>query len=116
MKSLFLTSAYLLLTLSTGCSSLDESSKKVINVKVTQTGYSPSEIVIPKNTESVTVRFERVTDHTCAREVVFEKQLINQKLPLKKPVKITFNTKDTDEIVYGCHMNKMHKGVIRKEK
>lgn len=116
MKNKFLLITLLIYTLLTGCSSIKESTQRAINVKATQSGYSPSEIIIPNDTERVTLRFKRVTDHTCAREVIYEDQSINKKLPLNKPVEVTFNTKGTDEIVYGCHMNKMHKGIIKKKK
>ena len=115
MKNKFLVLSELLFVLS-GCSTIQDNSPSLIMVKATETGFSPSEIVIPSNTEHITVRFERVTDHTCAREVVFEEQSINQELPLRQPVDVTFSTKNTEEIVYGCHMDKMHKGIIRKKK
>ena len=85
---------------------------KPIVVTVDQKGYTPASIEIPKNVKEVTLSFTRTTDSTCAREVVFEGQNINKKLPLNEAVEITFNTQAATKITYGCHMDKMYKGVI----
>ena len=87
---------------------------EIIEIKVDETGYHPNQIKVSKEVESVTLRFKRVTDHTCAREVVYEEQSINKSLPVNESVEITFDLRDKERIIYGCHMNKMHKGVISK--
>lgn len=97
------------------CGTTTPKTDKVIAVQATQSGYKPSLIEVPKDTQEVTIRFERITEHTCAQEVVYEGQNINEKLPLKKPVEITFDLSRTDKIKYGCHMDKMHHGIIIKK-
>jgi len=96
------------------CASSQKNDDKVIHIKVDGQGYHPSELSLPRDTETVTLRFLRVTDETCAREVVFEKQSINKKLPLNRSVDVTFDLKKESSITYGCHMNKMYRGNILK--
>ena len=84
----------------------------MIEIKVDESGYHPNELKVSKENESVTLRFKRITNQTCAREVIHEDQSINKKLPFNKPVDITFDLRNKNSITYGCHMNKMHKGTI----
>jgi plastocyanin domain-containing protein len=105
----------LLVLFLTSCETTASKVDKVITVQATQSGYKPSLIEVPKSAQKVTVRFERITEHTCAQEVVYEEQNINERLPLKKPVEITFDLSRTDKIKYGCHMDKMHHGIIIKK-
>ena len=120
LKIKFLFALFVALYSLSACQStpLHSSSKdlnKVIEVTVDQTGYHPKKLNVPKGTKSVTLRFNRVTDQTCAREVINEEQSINKKLPLNEPVDITFDLKDKDLVTYGCHMDKMHEGTINKK-
>lgn len=84
----------------------------IYKVEVNQKGYVPSTIKIPKNIKKVKLLFTRTTEKTCAREVILEEQNIDIKLPLNQEVAITFDVKGSDEIVFGCHMDKMFSGRI----
>jgi plastocyanin domain-containing protein len=90
-------------------------SSKVIKVTVDGEGYSPSKIEVPQGQKEVTLIFTRTTDSTCANEVISEDQGVDKKLPLNKPVSITFDVESNAPVVFGCHMNKMHKGTITKK-
>ncbi len=87
---------------------------KIIPITVNGQGYQPDRIFVSNDVEKVTLSFKRVTDSTCAREVIYEDQNINKKLPLNKEVVITFDMKNKSKIQYGCHMNKMFMGEIIK--
>ena len=57
----------------------------------------------------------RVSDATCATEIVIDEYGVNTKLPLNEAVSVTFTPKATGQLKYGCAMNKMIGGVIRIE-
>ena len=113
MKLILTLSIFLLLT---SCLNTKETATStndgVYKVEVTQKGYVPSTIKVPKNLDKVKLLFTRTTEKTCAREVVLEEQNINEKLPLNQEVAITFEVKGHNEIIFGCHMDKMLSGRI----
>ncbi len=84
-----------------------------INISVTEKGFDPSGIQV-KTGEKVTFVFLRKTDKTCAKDVkivVSDKETIQRKLPLDKPVEVTTSFSKAGEIAYGCSMD-MVTGVI----
>ncbi len=95
------------------CSSSKQSQNdKIFNITVDGEGYHPSEIKTSQ--DEVILVFTRITEDTCAREVINEEQNINRELPLNEPVKIKFDMKNSQEVTFGCHMNKMFQAVIVK--
>lgn len=87
------------------------------DILVDENGYSPDKIkIINNNTKKVQLDFKRTTDATCAREVVYEDQGINVELPLNEKVSVVFDVTKDNEVTFGCHMDKMFKGVIVKSK
>ncbi len=60
---------------------------KVVSVTVDGKGFTPSQVKAKKG-ESVTLRFTRTSNATCAKDVVFPELDIKKPLPLNKPVDI----------------------------
>lgn len=114
MKNLLIISL-LVFVLITGCKTNSIKTQKEINVVVSEEGYTPAQIKIPKNLNFVTLNFKRITDKTCAHEVISKDLDINKKLPLNKIVQIKFDVRNKDTVTFGCHMNMMYKGVLIKE-
>ncbi|MEO5895669.1 MAG: cupredoxin domain-containing protein, partial [Vicinamibacterales bacterium] len=59
----------------------------------------------------VTLQFTRVSETTCATEVVVPAQQIRKALPLNVPVAIELRPVDSGEIVFSCGMG-MLKGTV----
>jgi plastocyanin domain-containing protein len=82
-----------------------------IELTVTDAGFEPSPVVV-KAGQQVTLVVTRQTENTCAREIVIKDHGIEAKLPLGKPVAIAFTPKRTGELIYGCAMDQMIRGVL----
>ncbi len=95
--------------------SASKSTVDTFKVEVNEKGYVPSVIKISPNLKSVKLLFTRTTDKTCAREVVLEELNINKKLPLNEEVAISFPVEGSNELIFGCHMDKMFSGKIIKQ-
>jgi plastocyanin domain-containing protein len=87
---------------------------QTIEMAVTEKGFEPDVVTVKKG-EPVTLVITRKTDKTCAKEIVIDEAKINTKLPLGKPVKVTFTPKKAGELKYGCAMDKMIGGVLKVE-
>jgi plastocyanin domain-containing protein len=83
-----------------------------IAISVTDTGFEPSPVAVAKG-QPVTLVVTRKTDDTCATELTIPEYKIDQKLPLGQPVEITFTPDKAGELVYGCAMDHMVKGVLQ---
>lgn len=91
-----------------------QDSKKLgqtVEMKVTDKGFEPASLTVKKG-EPVTLVITRMTDKTCATDIVIDEAGINAKLPLNKAVNVTFTPKKAGELKYGCAMNKMVGGVL----
>ena len=84
---------------------------QTIEMKVTDKGFEPASVTVKKG-EPVTLVITRMTDKTCATDIVIDEAGINTKLPLNKAVNVTFTPKKAGELKYGCAMNKMVGGVL----
>ena len=93
-------------------SAYSASSAQVVDVKVDESGYTPSEIKVNAGS-TVELRLTRTTDETCATEIVVPSLKINKKLPLNQPVSVTLKDLKAGEIKFGCHMDLMLGGVIK---
>ena len=87
---------------------------KTIEMSVTDKGFEPAVVKVKKG-EPVTLVITRKTDKTCATEIVIDEEKISTKLPLGKPVTVTFTPKKAGDIKYGCAMGKMIGGVLKVE-
>ena len=81
-------------------------------MKVTDKGFEPANVTVKKG-EPVTLVITRVTEQTCATDIVIDDYGINTKLPLNKAVTVTFTPKTAGDLKYGCAMGKMIGGVLK---
>ena len=84
---------------------------QTMEMRVTDKGFEPAALSVKKG-EPVTLVITRMTDKTCATDIVIDEAGINTKLPLNKAVNVTFTPKKAGELKYGCAMNKMIGGVL----
>lgn len=73
-------------------------------------GYEPASIRLKRGVRA-RVTFLRVSESTCATEVVFAEYGIRRELPLNQAVTISFTPRTTGEFVFTCGMN-MHRGKL----
>ena len=83
---------------------------RTVNLSVTDAGFEPSKVKAKKG-EKLRLVVTRVTDSTCAKEIVIKDAGIDQPLPLGKPVKVEFVASRSGEIRYACGMD-MISGVV----
>lgn len=87
-----------------------------IEITVTDQGFRPEKVSVPAG-EPVRLVFKRITDNTCAKEVVLqvgESNRIERELPLDQPVEVAVTFPTAGELKYTCGMN-MLSGIIRVE-
>ena len=82
-----------------------------IAMTVTEEGFVPGRVPAKKG-QPITLSITRKTDHTCAREIVFEGQDGKTKLPLNQTVDVTYTPKASGELKFGCAMGMMVSGVL----
>jgi plastocyanin len=82
-----------------------------VSMAVTDEGFEPSRIPAKKG-QPITIAITRKTDHTCAREIMFQGQDGKTALPLGKTVEVTYTPKASGEIKFGCAMGMMVSGVL----
>lgn len=85
-----------------------------IEITVTEQGFRPESVSVPAG-EPVMLVFKRITDNTCAKEVVLqvdERNRIERELPLDQPVEVPVTFPRAGELKYTCGMN-MLSGLIR---
>jgi plastocyanin domain-containing protein len=99
----------LALALAAGCSSKKgpETVKappgnKDVPIQVTEHGFEPSRIEVAKGSNATLV-FTRVTDRTCAKDIVIGNNGAHLDLPLNQPVRIGLGTVNTT-IPFACGM------------
>ncbi len=90
------------------------SKAQLIEMSVTDKGFEPAAVEVKKG-KPVTLVITRKTDATCAKEIVIDEHKVHTKLPLNRPVKVTFTPKKSGELKYGCAMDKMIGGVLKIE-
>ena len=73
-----------------------------VPVRVTEKGFEPSRIEVKKGSNATLV-FTRVTDKTCATDVVFSGNGAHLDLPLNQPVRIALGTVN-ENIPFACGM------------
>ena len=83
-----------------------------IAISVTEKGFEPDNIAVP-NGKPVTLVFTRMTDSTCAKEIVIplDGQKIERQLPLNEAVAVDVTFPKAGQITYACGMD-MVKGVV----
>lgn len=88
--------------------------ERVIALKVTEEGFEPTPINVKKG-EPLDLQITRVTDKTCATEIVIDGTDINVPLPLNQRVDVRYTPSRTGELRYGCGMGMMISGVLLVE-
>ena len=78
---------------------------------VTDNGFEPERIPAKKG-QPITLAITRKTDHTCAREIMFQGQDGKTPLPLNQTVDVTYTPKASGEVKFGCTMGMMVSGVL----
>jgi plastocyanin domain-containing protein len=81
-----------------------------VRITVTKNGFEPFHVQAAKG-KPLTLVITRVTDQTCATEIVIPDADLNVPLPLNQPVTVSFTPNRSGEIRYSCAM-KMFQGVI----
>lgn len=84
MRRPFVLVALLALVAVTGCA---PAGPKELQVTVTDLGFEPKELVIPKGGAAVVV-MTRKSDNTCATEAIFAETGKRYDLPLNTPVRV----------------------------
>jgi len=85
---------------------------KRVQIDITAEGFSPAAVTVEPNAP-VELVFTRLTDNTCAKEIVIPELKIKKALPLKEPVSIVF-TPEKGEVAFACGMNMLKGKVIVK--
>ena len=99
-----------LLLASCGSGGQSAGGPREIKIEVTDAGFVPAQVVIPKN-EAVTLVVTRKTEATCATEMIFEAGGAKHDLPYNQTVRIDLPAGQPDTLRYACAMN-MIKGEI----
>ncbi len=84
---------------------------RVIQMQVTPDGYVPARLEVKKG-EPLELKITRVTNDTCATEIIIEGTNINTPLPYKEEVTIAWTPEKSGTVKYGCHMDYMISGVL----
>lgn len=97
------------LALTAGCSKKKEPQtvkappgNKDVPIQVTERGFEPARIEVQKGTNATLV-FTRVTDKTCAKDLIINNNGAHLDLPLNQPVRIGLGTVNTT-IPFACGM------------
>jgi plastocyanin domain-containing protein len=115
-KRFVLPLAALCVSIAAGCSKSGEAQNKpepVIppapagvqqaKVRVDNKGFSPSEVKLEKG-KPAQLFFVRMSDDTCAKEVVFPELKIEKDLPLNTPVRVDIPTTEARTLTFQCGM------------
>lgn len=84
-----------------------------IAVTVGDDGFAPSHIEVDKGS-SVTLRFTRTSNATCATEVVFPELNIKKDLPLNQAVDVEIPAKESRTLTFQCGMGMYKSQVVVK--
>jgi plastocyanin len=87
---------------------------RVVELKVTADGFQPGKVSL-KQGEPVTFVVTRVTDETCATELLIAGTDVKAELPLNKPVEVAWTPTKAGEVKFGCAMDMMVGGVLLVE-
>jgi len=101
------------LALAAGCAPKAKAVGQRVSIQVTDEGFEPA-VVTVKAGHPVTLLVKRVSDQTCATELVMKEEHIRQSLPLNEEVAITFTPKRPGDLDYACGMD-MYRGKVHVE-
>jgi plastocyanin domain-containing protein len=75
-----------------------------VTIKVTSKGFEPATIRLKAGVPTVLV-VTRMTDKTCATELVIKDRKIRQSLPLKRAVEIRLGAEKAGRLRFACGMD-----------
>lgn len=107
----FIRYALLSTTLAFGVAGCGKHDPKVITITADSHGFTPLNVEVKKG-ETVTLRFTRTSDQTCAKKVVFPGLGITKDLPLDKSVDIKVPTTKTGTLAFQCGMGMLKGSVV----
>lgn len=81
-----------------------------VTLYVTKDGFVPANVHVPAG-KPVTLKVTRMTEGTCATELVMPAHGIDQALPLDQVVTVNFTPEEAGVLTYACGMD-MIKGTI----
>jgi plastocyanin domain-containing protein len=84
---------------------------RTIDLKLTVAGFEPERITAASG-EAVTLRVTRVTDATCATDIVVPDANVKRPLPLNEPVVVELGVLPDGEHPFGCAMSLMIHGTL----
>ncbi len=87
---------------------------RVVELKVTAEGFQPGNVTLKKD-EPVKFVVTRVSDETCATELLIAGTDIKADLPLNKPVEIAWTPTKAGQVKFGCAMDMMVSGMLLVE-
>ena len=87
---------------------------RTIEMQVTEDGFQPGNVTLKKD-EPVKFVVTRVTDATCATELLIADTDIKAELPLNKPVEIAWTPTKAGKVKFGCAMDMMVSGMLLVE-
>jgi plastocyanin domain-containing protein len=93
-----------------GCGTHAPSGPARHEITVGDDGFVPNRVEAQAGHEVVLV-FKRVSDQTCATDVVIPSENRKVALPLNQPVEVRFTPKAKGEIPFSCGMN-MYSGAV----
>lgn len=105
-----------LLAGATGCSkktngtTAQAQAPRVVAITADGDGFTPLQVKVAKG-QTVTLRFTRTSDETCAKQVVFPDLGLKKDLPLNKPVDIPVPSTKSRTLAFQCGMG-MFKGSV----
>jgi plastocyanin domain-containing protein len=109
-RAVFLSLAALVVIAGCAASPSGRSAGTVVRVEITDEGFRPRETFVPAG-EPVTVEFTRLTDQTCATEVVFASLGVRRELPLHQTVRVPIRASAGDTLHFACGMD-MYRGTL----
>lgn len=87
---------------------------RTIELKVTEDGFEPANLTVKKD-QPLKLVVTRLTDATCATDLLIEGTEIAAKLPLNTPTEIAWTPTAAGKVKFGCAMDKMVGGVLLVE-
>lgn len=90
-----------------------QTTRKVQNIRInlTENGYSPASFRLKKGIPA-RITFVRKTEDDCGKEVVIPAYGIRRRLPLNKPVTVSFTPRKAGTFGFACGMDMLSGKII----
>ncbi len=82
----------------------------VVKIRVGDAGFEPARVEVQKGAV-VALEFTRVSDKTCATEIIVPSRQIRKALPMNTPVRVEMRAPESGEVAFSCGMA-MLKGAV----